>query len=157
MNLNSYLIMVHMNQKKACVIGGGKVARRKVIKLLESGAKVTVVSPKLSAEMYDDLYAERLFKWINRSFQTEDVLDAFIVIAATDCKATNKFVANSCLTDQLLNIAHDKELGNFHVPASFSQGKLTISVGTSGASPMLAKKIKRELTQRYDFTYRGYL
>lgn len=154
--MESYPIMFNAENQPASVIGGGRVAYRKVKRLIESGAAVTVISPDLCPEL-EELASASMFTWKKKTFDREDIRDAFIVIAATDDKAVNRTVANAVFPRQLVNIVDDPELGNFHVPASLHQGKLTISVATGGASPFLAKRIRNDLKLHFDSSYQDYM
>ncbi len=149
-------MMVRLKGKKITVIGGGKVAERKIGTLLQSEGEVVVVSPVIS-EKIQFLAETKQLKWLKKEFEPADVLDSFLVIAATNRSEINQYVAQAVNEFQLLNIVDDPEKSNFIVPASFKQGGLTIAISTSGASPALAKKIKMELAEKYNDTYATYL
>jgi len=142
--------------KLAVVIGGGKVAARKVQALLDANAKITVVSPQM-IETLHDLVRKGKIQWRKKYFHPADLNGAFIVIAATNDHETNREIVSCCHSHQLVNVVSNPELGNFHVPAVLRRGKLTIAVSTQGAAPMLAKKIRDELGQMYDDTYADYV
>ncbi|MFC4323131.1 NAD(P)-binding protein [Litchfieldia salsa] len=149
-------IMLDLKDKHCVVIGGGKIAARKLTTLLRSGAQITVISPEICDEI-KFLANEKKVIVFQRDVQYEDYQDAFLVIAATHSLEINSTVAANIGTNQLLNVVNKHELGNFHIPASFSRGKLQINVSTSGASPHLAKKIRNELMNKYDESYEAYV
>ncbi|SEB13747.1 precorrin-2 dehydrogenase / sirohydrochlorin ferrochelatase [Thalassobacillus cyri] len=153
---SNYPIVLNVIGKKAIVIGGGTVAERKIIKLKEAGAHVTVVSPKVTGFLKDWIINKEI-EWVKKTFETADVKHAFIVVAATNDNEVNFQVFQSTHKNQLINIIDDPYHSNFIVPSTLYRGKLTISISTSGASPALSRKIKNELSDKYDDCYEEYL
>lgn len=151
-----YPVMLNIRDKKAVVVGGGKVAYRKVKGLLAEGAHVSVVSPAVVEEMVE-LVEQGQVRLFARTFESGDVADAFLVIAATNCPQVNHFVADCCQPFQLVNIVDDSERSTFHVPAVVQRGNLVLTVSTGGASPLLAKKIRDELAEQYSVDYEAYV
>jgi len=154
--MESYPIMLNVHNKNAVVIGGGKVAYRKITSLLKAGANVTVVSPDLH-ERVKKLVVENEICWLEKRFEQQDIETAMIVIAATNVQQVNKQIVQFSSDHQLVNVVDNKESSNFHVPAKLTRGKLTIAVATDGASPTLAKSIRDELALIYDESYGSYL
>lgn len=154
--MHTYPVMLNVKGKSAVVVGGGLIAYRKILSLLESGAHVTVVSPALHLKV-EKLVVENEVTWKNKLFETSDLDSAWIVIAATDKEEINEFIALSKSDFQLVNVVDDPQLSNFHVPAKVSRGDLTIGVATGGASPVLAKVIRDEIATIYDEFYEEYL
>jgi len=148
--------MLDMAGKPAVVIGGGSVALRKIKRLLTSGASITVISPDICSELCE-LWQTNTFTWKQKQFEAEDIADAFLIIAAANHKAVNRLVAAVTKPNQLLNVVDDPRAGNFHVPASLQRGKLTIAVGTDGASPHLAKNIRNQIGEQYGEEFIKYL
>jgi precorrin-2 dehydrogenase / sirohydrochlorin ferrochelatase len=154
--MTTYPLHIKLQGKEAVVIGGGKIAERKITALLHAGAHITVVSPTLT-ESLEKLVHENVLSWKKMVFQPSHVQSAFIVIAASNNKKVNALAANSVSPQQLINVVDQPDLGNFHVPSTLKRGKLTITVSTEGASPLLAKKIKNDLSILYDDSYENYL
>lgn len=154
--MHSYPVMLHLKGKQAVVIGGGTVATRKIHSLLHAEAIVTVVSPEIKPELQKLAQMEQIV-WHNKRFQKNDLQGALIIIAATNDPALNQIIATSCHPYQLVNVTNEGKLGNFSVPAVLRRGKLTITVSTEGASPLLAKKICHDLAGTYDETYASYV
>lgn len=148
--------MINMTGKVAVVIGGGQIAYRKTLVLLQAGAYVTVISPVIHSK-FEELIAEYQLEWKNKVFEPDDLQGAFIVIAATNNPQVNEFVAMSSGSHQLVNVVDRRELSDFDVPAKLERGDLTIAVATGGASPTLATVIRDELAERYDDSYKEYL
>lgn len=154
--MEAYPIMLSMKGKEAVVVGGGAIAYRKLIGLLEAGALVTVISPQLH-EKIEKLYNESRIYWKKKEFEPTDIASAWLIIAATNSHVVNELVAVSARKHQLVNIVDNAEISNFHVPAKLTRGELTISVATGGASPILAKTIRDELSVVYDDSYTDYV
>lgn len=152
----NYPIMLQMAGKKVVVVGGGKVAERKVSGLLGTGALITVISPD-ATETIHRLALNGDIVWQERFFTKDDLLDAFMIFAATNHAEINQFVKNASGSNQLFSIADDPDGSDFHVPANFKRGRLSISVSTSGASPILARQICARLEEQFDEAYECYL
>jgi precorrin-2 dehydrogenase/sirohydrochlorin ferrochelatase len=141
-----------MNGRNAVIVGGGSVAARKAGGLLEEGARITVVSPSVSPEL-QKFVNSRQITWKQKAFTPDDVAHAQLIFAATNSKEINLQVKKAAKDGQLVNMADAPAGSDFHLPSSVKRGKLTIAVSTSGASPTLARKIRRELEQKFDETY----
>jgi precorrin-2 dehydrogenase / sirohydrochlorin ferrochelatase len=152
----NYPIMLQLDGKKVVVIGGGKVAERKVHGLLGTGARVIVVSPEATMGL-ETLFVDGRIDWKKKSFSAEDLQDAALIFAATDNRDINLSVKSLAGKHQLVSIADDPELSDFHLPAHVQRGRLSIAVSTGGASPTLAKKLRAELEQQFDERYDEYL
>ncbi|MEH7272392.1 NAD(P)-binding protein [Neobacillus vireti] len=155
MNSN-YPIMVKLEGKKAVVVGGGKVAERKVHGLLGSGAQVVVISPEATKELRKLADIGKI-NWQQKMFSEENLHGAFLIFAATDSMELNQTIKKSAGDHQLVTIADDPEGSDFHVPSQIQRGRLTISVSTGGASPTLARRIREQLDQQFDERYEEYL
>ena len=151
-----YSMNLRLSGRIAVVIGGGKVAHRKVLGLLDAGAKVKVVSPELTSEL-KSLAAAGEISWQPEQYAKKDLEGALLVIAATNDSETNLEVKNDASPHQLVNLADNPEQSDFQVPSVMKRGKLLIAVSTSGASPVLAKKICGQLEKSFDEQYESYL
>lgn len=154
--MKSYPIMLNIQDKKVVIVGGGRIAYRKIVNLLQAGARITVISPAVHIKI-EKLITENRIIWKKKAFESDDLECAFIVIAATNNEKVNAHVASSAGANQLVNIVDNQEISTFHVPAKLTRGDLTISIATSGASPTLAKVIRDELALVYDNSYERYL
>lgn len=151
-----YSMNLRISGREAVVIGGGRVAYRKVQGLLDADARVTVVSPELTDGLMRLADIGRI-SWRPKHFSSEDLEGALLIIAATNNRHTNLEVKKHAAANQLVNLADDSEESDFQVPSVIKRGKLTIAVSTSGASPVLAKKICGQLEQVFDERYESYL
>jgi precorrin-2 dehydrogenase / sirohydrochlorin ferrochelatase len=148
-----YPIYVNIEDKDCIVIGGGDVGERKVLRLLDCGARVTVVSEILTPAL-QVLRDERRIRSIHASYEPGQVEDAFLVIGATDQDAVNERIAADCRQKGVMvNIVDDPDRCDFILPSLCEQGDLSIAISTGGKSPALAKKIRRELERTYGPEY----
>jgi precorrin-2 dehydrogenase / sirohydrochlorin ferrochelatase len=152
-----YPVSLDLKDKKCLVIGGGKVAERKIIALLECKAIVYVVSPKVTSYV-DNLANKGKIYLEKRTYQKSDIKDSFLVIGATDDELVNKEIAINCNIDNvLLNIVDDPVKCNFILPAVLRRGSLSISISTEGKSPLLARRIKEKLEKDFDESYQEFI
>ena len=148
-----YPVSLNIEGKLCAVVGGGNVAERKVLSLLNARASVRIISPQLT-EMLLEQIANTSVEWRNRGYQSGDLDGALLVFAATN----NRDVQNAVVRDArkaglLVNVADAPKLCDFQVPAVVRRDNLNISVSTNGTSPALAAKICRELEGRYGDEY----
>ncbi len=125
------------------------MAERKCTALLKAGADVTVVSPALTRRL-ENARDKGLITHKNRRYRTADIGSSFLVIAATASEETNRKVANDATAlHRLVNVVDTPPLCTFIVPSIVRRGLLTIAISTGGASPALAKAIRKDLEKRY--------
>lgn len=140
-----YPICLQIEGRRCLVVGGGKVAERKAQGLLESGASVVVISPELT-EGLRRMQEAGTIAWQARGYRQDDVVGFFLVMAATDDRQVQDQVQADAECHQiLLNVADVPEKCNFILPALVKRGPLSIAISTSGKSPALAKRLRREL------------
>lgn len=151
--MDYFPICLQVAQRSCIVIGGGRVAERKVKSLLVYGARVKVISPELTGELVS-LHGQDKIGWLDRCYQEGDLAGAFLVIAATDDSAVQDQVfAEAEKNNTLLNVADVPNRCNFILPATARSGDLSISVSTAGKSPALAGKLRRELESMFGSEY----
>ncbi len=138
---------------RATVIGGGKVAERKVKALLEANVKPTVISPELTKGLLE-LKIQNKITHLEKHYETTDLQNTQLVIAATNDEAVNKQIANDALTHNLLcSVVDNPELGNVHTLGTVRRGDLMLTVSSNGKSPALTRYIKEELEQHFPDKY----
>tara|TARA_B100000035_G_scaffold173954_1_gene148415 strand:- start:456 stop:1079 length:624 start_codon:yes stop_codon:yes gene_type:complete len=149
-----YPIYLDVKDKKCIIVGGGKVAYRKVCSLKEAGAEVVVVSPETCPEIAN----EEGLTLVKNDYD-ESILDgALLVIAATDNDAVNKKAAlDARKRNIIVNVVDRPELCSFIVPSTINRGDLCISISTGGASPAVAKSVREELEVVFGSEYEEYL
>ena len=152
-----YPLNLDINNRNCLVIGGGKVGTRKVNGLLKCGAMVSVICPD-ATEKIIELAAQKKILWHNREYHSADMQDRFLVIGATNNEWLNRKIhADANAQKVLCNIADRPEICNFILPAVVQRGDLVITVSTSGRSPALAKRLRKELQQTYGKEYEPFL
>lgn len=141
--MKSYPICLDVSGLACLVVGGGRVAQRKVMGLLDAGAdNVTVVTPEASDKI-EALAAEGKITLKKRKFRDEDLAGAALVFAAASTREVNEAVeAGAAKRKSWVNSADNPTGSTFHVPASLARGDLTIAASTSGSSPVLAAWIR---------------
>lgn len=146
-------ICLDLTGRLCLVIGGGRVAARKVQALLSCGGLIRVVSPELTSSLTALRRAGKI-EWLARAYQDGDLKAAFLVIAATDdVKVQTAIQAEAEQRQILLNVVDVPQRCNFILPATARRGDLTISVSTAGKSPALAKRLRQELEQLFGPEY----
>ncbi|MFQ5965954.1 MAG: bifunctional precorrin-2 dehydrogenase/sirohydrochlorin ferrochelatase [Candidatus Scalinduaceae bacterium] len=152
--LKFYPVYLDVNDKKCVIIGGGNVAYRKACSLREAGADVTVISPDTCPEMTK----KKGLTLINESYNERFLDDAMLVIAATDDEEINRKVSmDAGKRNIIVNVVDRPELCSFIVPATVNRGDLCISISTGGASPALARNIRKELEVVFGSEYGAYI
>jgi precorrin-2 dehydrogenase/sirohydrochlorin ferrochelatase len=142
-----YPANLKIDGRQCIVIGGGKVAVRKVQSLAEAGALVKVVSPVLDPE-FESLHGR--FEHVARPYRWGDLEGSFLAIAATDDDATNRAVEEEAFgRHMLLNVVDKPDQCNFFVPSSIMRGELMITVSTGGQLPALSKRLRRQLEEEF--------
>jgi precorrin-2 dehydrogenase/sirohydrochlorin ferrochelatase len=155
--MSYYPILVNLQGQKAVVVGGGKVAERKIQTLLQCAAAVHVVSRDLTGTL-QRYVAENKITYLGDAFRESQLDGAFMVIAATDDPELNRRVSLAAKRQNLLiNAVDQPEDCNFIVPSILQRGDLIIAVSTSGKSPALARKIRQELEATFGDEYQALL
>jgi uroporphyrin-III C-methyltransferase/precorrin-2 dehydrogenase/sirohydrochlorin ferrochelatase len=135
-------LFADLKHRAVVVVGGGIVAERRVKLLLEAQADVTVIAPTLT-EPLAELAAEGRFTHLARPYAGEALEPFWLVVAATDDRAVNAAVAAAALAaKRFCNVVDDHELCTFIMPAIVDRSPVTIAIGSSGLSPVLARWIK---------------
>jgi len=154
---NYYPINLHLKDRKCVVVGGGSVAERKVLTLLEYGASIELISPKITPALAK-LVHDKSISHIVRMYRKGDVKGAMLVIVATNDATCNKQIASEAQDiNCLINVVDCPALCSFIVPSIVRRGDLQISIGTDGTCPSLAKKIRKELEIIFDTRYESFL
>ena len=168
--MSFYPIFLNLHGRRCAVVGGGPVAERKVKALLRAGARVHVISPTVTPRLAL-LAARKKIDLTPRAYRPADLegpaparpegpggIRPVLVFAATDSPETQKAVRKDAEEiGALVNAADGARESDFIVPASFAQGDLLVAISTSGSSPALARRLRRQLQVTLGHEYRGYL
>jgi precorrin-2 dehydrogenase / sirohydrochlorin ferrochelatase len=155
--LKYYPIFLDIKGKKCVVIGGGDVAARKAERLLDCGAKVLVISPKLAPELAE-LTERNLISHIAAQYSDNLIDGAALVIGATNDEKTNAQISLDARGKGIsVNIVDDPQKCDFILPSLVQRGDLAIAIGTGGKSPALARYLREELESKYGKEYEIFL
>lgn len=155
--MTSFLpLVVKMDSLPCLVVGGGAVAARRIQTLLSAGAEVSVVAPKVDAEIQRLANARRI-TLLSEPYRADHLTGFMLVIAATDSDEINAQISSDASERGVLCCdAGEADRGTVLFPSFLQRGDLMIAVTTLGASPQLAKKIREELAGVYGVEYEKY-
>ena len=152
-----YPIFMDLEALPVLVVGGGRVALRKVQTLLQHGALVHIVSPCLIPELRE-LINEKACFWVEKKYSIEDIQESMLIFSCTDIEEVNAQVARDAKAHcRLVNVVDDPEKGCFIVPSIMERGDLKIAVSTGGSSPIVARQVRAELETVYGNEMAEYL
>ena len=148
-----YIACLRLSGRRCLVVGGGEVGLEKVEGLLACDAAVALVAPSAHPEL-ERLSDEGSIVWEQREYRSSDLDGTFLVIAATDETEVNIAVHEDAEgRAMLVNVVDVPPLCNFILPAIVRSGPLAIAISTAGASPALAKRMKREIAEQFGEHY----
>lgn len=137
-----YPLALKLTHKNVLIVGAGKVALRKIIGLLNTGAQITVVSPVVLPE----IQALEHIHIIQRPFQSEDTKGFHIIYAATDQPLVNDAVAATIEDWQWFDDTAKPSSSNFYTPAVVRVDGLVVAISTEAKDPVRAKSVKQKIT-----------
>ncbi|PTI79821.1 precorrin-2 dehydrogenase [Staphylococcus succinus] len=149
-------LMIDISKKHIVVVGGGRVAERRIKTLMTYSKDIHVISPTVT-EHLQQLIEYSDIKWSEKTFEVKDVEYADLIVVATNDDATNQRVLQSKPSHAMINMASEAMAGDVIFPSIFQRGKLTISISTNGASPGLTAQLLEEFNQRFDRDYETYV
>jgi len=149
-----YIACLKLTGRRCLVVGGGEIGLDKVEGLLACDATVQLISPDATGAL-QALAAEGSIAWQRREYAgPADLEGVFMVIACTDDTDINIRVFDDAeRRAMLVNIVDVPPLCNFILPAIVRTGPLAIAISTAGASPALAKRMKREISELFGDEY----
>jgi precorrin-2 dehydrogenase/sirohydrochlorin ferrochelatase len=148
-----YIACLRLSGRQCLVVGGGEIGLEKVEGLLACDGEVTLVAPTAVAEL-EELSREGSIRWERREFREADLEGKFLAIAATSNTDVNIAVYDAAeRRAMLVNVVDVPPLCNFILPAILRTGPLAIAISTAGASPALAKRMKREIGEQFGEPY----
>lgn len=151
--MSGYPIVLNGDMIAALVVGGGRVAERKARGLLAAGARVRVVAPAISAALRELARSAPRCTLVEREYESSDISDATLVVAATDQREINARVADDARgAGRLVNVTDHGEMGDFVTPATHRRGELLVAV-TAGGVPAVAARVRDALAERFDDRY----
>ena len=146
-----------LHSRRVLVVGGGSIAAQKIPGLLEAGAQVHVVSPKLAPQL-TEWVRNRQIDWSPKPFEPADLDGAFLVIAATSLRDLNAHVYREADQRNILcNAVDDIDHCHFYYGSIVQRGDLQIAISTNGKSPALAQRLRKELEEQFGPEYACWL
>ncbi len=148
-----YIACLRLKGRRCLVVGGGDIGLEKVEGLLACDAEVTLVAPEAHPGLIQ-LALEGSIVWQRRAYRPEDLEGCLIAIAATSDTDVNIGVFRDAeRRAMLVNVVDVPPLCNFILPAIVRTGPLAVAISTAGASPALAKRMKREISELFGEPY----
>lgn len=145
-----YNVSIDIRQRKCVVVGGGKVALRKVCKLFAAGAEVIAIAPNFSPDFQQNVVFSQI-TIISQKYSKEVLEGAVLVFAATSDSAVNRQVCTDAKALGIwANSADGAEYSSFIVPASCYKDVLAIGITTEGKAPCLSKQLRKYLQEKLE-------
>lgn len=135
-----YPVMLNLEDKKILIVGGGRIAKRKVNGLQGEGAFITVMAPEIDAEI-ESMDVE----CIPYPFTKQDISQYDIVFIATNKESVNRQVMECVQKHQLVNDCSNKENSNFFNVASIKHDGMRVMISSDGVSPEKSKNLKQSI------------
>ncbi len=138
-----YPVVLDLTDVPVLVVGGGQIAARKAVGLMEAGATITVVAPDVVPELV--ALASRV---VRRGYEAADIAGHRLVMTATDHPEVNRAVADDAQRAGVwVNSADDPSNCSFILPAVARRGPVVVAVGTNGSSPALARHLRDQIAR----------
>lgn len=155
MNLNKiyFPLFFDLNAKPCLVVGGGKVALRKVKQLLEAGAQVTVIAPQIVEEL-EKLLEPKRCEWLNRIYISPEASAYHLVIATTDDADVNRKIYQDCAARNVpVNVVDQPNLCSVIFPSVVRRNVMTTAISSGGTIPFFTRFLRERLETFLDEIY----
>jgi precorrin-2 dehydrogenase/sirohydrochlorin ferrochelatase len=150
-----YPIILDLEGRTCVIVGGGEVAARKVVHLVDASALVTVISPDLHPQLLELANAQKIM--VQQAIYTSGILaplKPFLVFAATDDEIVNQQVVEEARAlGALVNVASEQGERDFINMATWQRGDITIALSSGGGSPALISHLQRQIDEVIDEEY----
>src|ERR1700687_924209 len=155
--MSLFPMFVKLQGRLVTIIGGGKIAESKIPGLLEAAACIRVIAPNVSPKIAEWIRNGQIVGG-SKAFAPGDFQDTHLVIAATSSSAANHEVFLEAEAQKIwCNSVDDIENCHFYYGSIVQRGDLQIAISTTGKSPALAQRIRKELEEQFDSSYAGWL
>lgn len=145
-------IFADLTDRLVLVVGGGAVAERKTLALLEASANVVVGAPALTPALAA-LVSEGRVRHLPGTFNPDWLQDVWLVVAATDDRSVNAAVSEAAEARRIFsNVVDDPELSSFQVPSIVDRSPVIVAISSSGVAPVLARRIRERIESLFDHT-----
>jgi precorrin-2 dehydrogenase/sirohydrochlorin ferrochelatase len=149
-------VVLDLTGRRVVVVGGGAVGRRKAAVALAAGAMVRVIDPRGPDDRPPDsslVTRHSSLTWVPEPYRPDHLAGAALVFACATPEVNARVVADAQARGVWVNAASEPARGDFHLPAVVRRGGLTLAVGTGGASPALARRIREKLEAEFDESF----
>jgi precorrin-2 dehydrogenase/sirohydrochlorin ferrochelatase len=154
---NLFPMFLKLEGRQVLVVGAGRIGEPKIGGLLETGARIRVISLNASPTVREWARAGKLELEL-RAFTAADLDGAFLAIVATNSRTLNERVYHEAQKrDVVCNVVDVPDLCDFFYPAVVRRGDLQIAVSTAGQSPSLAQKIRQQLEKQFGPGYTAWV
>lgn len=141
-------LFVSLSGKKIVVVGGGKIATRRIQTLLPFCDGITVIAPEITEELKPLAEEGSVLHWHKKAYEREDILDADLVLACTDSKDLNDGIAAVCRCLGItVNHCGDKTKCDFYFPGVAACGSLVVGVTAGGTDHKKARKLTEKIRE----------
>jgi precorrin-2 dehydrogenase/sirohydrochlorin ferrochelatase len=155
--MDLFPIFLKLEGRRSLVVGAGAIGEEKIGGLLRGGAEVRVVAPQATPRVRSWARAGKIL-WDVRAFRPADLISTFLVIAATSSPALHKKIYREARRRGVLcNLVDDPAHCDFYYPSVVRSGPLQIAISTSGQSPALAQRLRKELNSVFGPEYGAWL
>lgn len=153
-----YPVFLDLRDRPVVVVGGGAVATERAAKLAAHGARVLLVSPDITPALAGMVADGRVARHHARAYAPGDLDGAVLVVAATSDRQVNQQVRDHALAaGAQVNVADDPAGSTAVIPALMRQGDLAVAITTGGASPVVSRRIREDLEERFGPGWAGLL
>jgi precorrin-2 dehydrogenase/sirohydrochlorin ferrochelatase len=150
-------LFLKLRGRRCLIVGGGEISEGKIAGLLSTGAKIQVVSPEVTPQIAA-WHRGRQLRWMKRKFRQADLRGVYVVIAATSSNAVHLAIYREAQKRGILcNIVDVPELCDFYYGSVVQRGDLQIAISTAGASPSLAKRLRKKFEDEFGADYAEWL
>ena len=148
-----FTVLLDLTNRHCVMVGGGPIAERRILSLLEAGAQVTVISPRVTPTL-EALAADGRIGLESRPYVEGDLAGADLAFVATAAREVNLAVTREARARGVwINAADDPAHCTFILPAVVRRGDLTVAVATGGTSPALSRAVREELEGYFTAEY----
>ncbi|MAS82913.1 MAG: uroporphyrinogen-III C-methyltransferase [Legionellales bacterium] len=143
--MTNFPIFLKLENRPCLVVGGGRVAARKIEQLLKANAKVTLIAPKISSVL-NKFIEDKKITFLEKSYERNDLASMEMVIAATDDREVNNKIAEHAKSKKIMiNVVDNPDAGTFVMPSIIDRSPVIVAVSTGGASPVLTRLLRARL------------
>jgi precorrin-2 dehydrogenase/sirohydrochlorin ferrochelatase len=155
--MQMFPLFLKLEKRHCLVVGAGSIAESKIAGLIDTGARVRVVAPEATPQVCAWARARKI-DWQRRVFRPSDLRGMFLVVAATSSTVVHERIFRAARRlGVLCNIVDVPRLCDFYYPAVVRRGALQIAVSTTGHSPALAQRLRKELEVYFGVEYEAWL